>query len=100
MKKIFNTLVVLCAVIYSCQIAFANESVCACSGNQQKSVTGAACSISELKNLEKMKNEKSDAQYIVRPERDLRPVKNTPEITNFENCFLGKCLYKQMLDVR
>lgn len=100
MKKIFNTLVALFVVSYFIQIASASQFVCACRQPQQGNTTGAACSISELNNLEKMKTEKSEAVLKFRPEKNLRPVRTTLEITNYNDCFLGKCLYKHSLDIR
>lgn len=87
MKKIFKTLVVLFAVL--CAIP-----VWSCS-QQAGDITGGACSIKELNNLEKSKNEKEKVKLYSKRERNLRPTGLNPEITNICDvyCVFGMNLY-------
>lgn len=90
MKKIFNALVILCCILCS-------TAVLACSQNNTANITGAACSIKELNNLEKnvVKQRK-----MINEERNLRPVKINPANTfsDDNDCLFGMCLYKKILD--
>lgn len=97
MKKISNSLVLACAVF---SLACSSTSVYACSQDTAGFMTGGACSIKELKNLEKTKNlqERKKSQSDI--ERNLRPVRQIPneqKIIN-KNCLFGKCFYRQILD--
>lgn len=96
MKKIFKTLVIIYVVLFATSTVLA----CSCSTNTTGVVTGGACSISELTNLEKYKAEKGKWDFLAKPERNLRPVKPTLEIhkINNENCLFGMCLYRTILE--
>lgn len=91
MKKIFNSLVILCAVL--CAI-----SASACT-QQNGSITGGACSIKEL-NLEKNKAENSKMRFLPYNERNLRPVKIRIEMSKStdDECLFGMCLYRQIME--
>ena len=88
----FKALVVFCAAICVMPV-FGCAQV---TGN----MTGGACSIKELQNLEKNKTSQERVYFQVKPERNLRPVKTNPEIRNMpiEGCLFGKCLMKEILD--
>ena len=92
MKKIFITLVIFCAV-------FSVLPVCGCSQGNSESMTGGACSVKELNNLEKTGTVKGKIDSKPRMEVDLRPVKNAQEIRKNEvkTCLFGECLYKTIL---
>ena len=88
MKKIFKTLVVLFAM-------FCSGATFACSQNPAGSITGGACSISELNNLENAKTVKERLNLSSPVGRDLRPVQKNSQITKLgENCTYGLCLYR------
>lgn len=91
MKKIFNTLVILCAVFYAAPALACSKD----SGN----ITGGACSIQEL-NLEKNRTENSRIRFLPYNERDLRPVKIKVEIqkSTDDECLFGMCLYRQIIE--
>lgn len=92
MKKILQTLVVLFAV-------FCTMPVWACS-NKAGSMTGGACSISQLNNLGKNEKMQRKPNLLSKGERNLRPVKMVPEITNpDEVCYsFGMCLRQVILE--
>lgn len=91
MKKIFKTLVVLFAV-FSSGVAFA------CSQdmkNQAGGITGGACSIAELNNLENNRTVKERLNLSSSVGRDLRPIQKNSQMTKLgENCTYGMCLYR------
>lgn len=88
MKNIFKTLIVFFAVL--CAIP-----TWSCSQNIG-SMTGGACSIKELNNLEKNKTEKVNFAK----ERNLRPVRLNPEITKLCDayCVFGMNLQRILLE--
>lgn len=89
MKKILKALLVYCAV-------FCAVPVFACSQTAEK-VTGGACSIKDLNNLEK--NETLQVGVTPKRERDLRPVKLGQEYPKrlSDKCLLGLCIQKTLL---
>ena len=91
MKKIFKTLVVLFALLCS-GVAFAcSQDVKSGAGG----VTGGACSISELNNLENNKTVKERINLSSGVGRDLRPIQRNSQMTKLnENCTYGTCLYR------
>lgn len=91
MKKIFKTLVVLFAVLCS-GVAFA----CSQDTNVQAGgITGGACSIAELNNLENAKTVKERVNLSSPTGRDMRPVRKSSQITKLnDNCSYGLCLYR------
>ena len=93
MKKIFTALVVFCAV-------FSVLPVCGCSQENAGNITGGACSIKELNNLEKQRSEQGKIGSLSKMKVDLRPVRQNQEIRKNENpnCILGTCLYQTILD--
>lgn len=95
MKKIFKTLVILVAVFC---VASAIPS-CACAKKAGDVVTGSACSIAEINNLEKAKHSQEKVDVKLKNERNLRPVRLNPEIpkTMGDDCVLGNCLYKSVI---
>lgn len=105
MKKIVNSLVAFCAVttaigMLSCGAV--NTSVyAACPQGTAEVVTGGACSIKELQNLEKHRTEKSKLNFLPYGQRNLRPVRQqvqqTPK-TGDDNCLFGGCLYKKLIE--
>ena len=93
MEKIFKILLILLC-------AFCTMPVFACSSDKAETVSGAACSISELNNLEKARTDKGRIDLNSKMGVDLRPVRITPEIkaTEDKGCLFGKCLYKTILE--
>lgn len=93
MKKMLKALMVMCALFFVLPVYSCSQT----EGN----ITGGACSIKELQNLEKNKTsqEKSFFQQS-KPERDLRPVRSNPEIRQMppEGCVFGRCLFKEVLN--
>jgi len=88
MKKIFKTLVVLFAMLCS-------GATFACSQNPVGSITGGACSIAELNNLENNKTVKERINLLPQVGRDLRPIQRNSQITKiYENCNFGTCFYR------
>lgn len=92
MKKMLKALMVFCAVICVMPV-FGCAQV-------TENMTGGACSIKELQNLEKEKTSQEKVYFQVKPERNLRPVKTNPEIRNMpiQGCVFGRCLIKEILD--
>lgn len=89
MEKTIKALLVFCAVL--CVVP-----VFACTQDGNKNVTGAACSIKDLNNLEKNKNVQ---EKVMTPERekDLRPVRLNQETPKSDSdCLLGTCLQKSL----
>lgn len=92
MKKMLKALMVLCAFIcvvpaYACSQTGAN-------------ITGGACSIKELQNLEKSNASQEKVFFQLKPERNLRPVRSNLEIRQMppEGCTFGRCLLKEVLN--
>lgn len=94
MKKIFKTLVILVAVFCA-----ASTPTFACAKKAGDIVTGSACSIAEINNLEKAKHSQEKVDSKLKNERNLRPVRLGPEIpkTTGDDCIFGNCLYKSVL---
>lgn len=90
MKKILTTLVILFA---ASSVQFAS----ACSQSSAESITGAACSIKDLKALEKGK---TSQEKVLSPqnEKNLRPVRMNPEMqkSDDDECLFGMCLTKRL----
>lgn len=90
MEKVIKALLVLSFVFFAAPIWACDLKT------GEQNITGAACSIKELNNLEKNKN----AQNVVMPERnrDLRPIRLSPDIKNpADDCLFGMCLQKTLL---
>ncbi|MDD3435725.1 MAG: hypothetical protein PHC64_01080 [Candidatus Gastranaerophilales bacterium] len=87
MKKIFS-ISVICAVL-------ATGQVLACGQKESGTITGGACSVSELMNLEKNKIVLAKKDTL---ERNLRPVRPQIFMKNAGNdCLFGICPYKNIL---
>ena len=93
MKKIFQTLVVIVAV------GCANPSFGECGQTKAEIVTGGACSISELRNIEKSKIATDKTGLNPKGERDLRPLRQKDEMNKLfdDDCLFGTCLLKTLL---
>lgn len=95
MKKIYNAMLITCFALY---FLFCGNSASACS---QKGVngqiTGGACSIEELNNLENAKIQKGRMNFLSKQERDLRPYRPFIESQKSADCIFGNCLYKTIL---
>lgn len=97
MKKIFLTpAVLLAAVLFlNCEISLAT-----CSQKTTGDITGGACSIEELRNLEsKRANAGLNFGFNPKGEKDLRPVRlEQPNSKKTgDRCLFGLCLYKSLL---
>lgn len=98
MKKIFQTLVILCVFSVS------TGALAACSTKINQGVTGGACSIKELQNLEKSKTVQGRFGVLQNSQRDLRPVATKPQTYYIENpnkivCPMrGMCLYRELFE--
>lgn len=97
MKKMFKMMIILgCAF---CTIpVFAT-----CSSEKAGTVSGAACSIAELKSQEMNRTEKGRTNLgdmESKGEMNLRPVQMNTEVKAAPNgaCVFGMCLYKSLLD--
>ena len=94
MKKIFYALVILLFV--SCA-----QTASACS-QTEGSITGSACSIKNLYNLEKQSAVQKRAGFLSneeKGEKNLRPINKTPIIQKSDDdCFFGMCLYRQVIE--
>lgn len=86
MKNILKGLVILLAV-------FCTMPVLACT-KQAGSMTGGACSLKELNNLEKSGRTQEKFSFNPKHQRDLRPVKLNQEITNPCNVY---CIFDMYL---
>lgn len=90
MKKIFYTMLLACIFFYTIPVL-------ACGQQEKGTMTGAACSISELNNLGKSKTATKNLNPY--QERNLRPVKFIFEMSKSDNdCLLGTCLYKKLIN--
>lgn len=87
MKNIFKMLVVLLAV-------FCTMPVIANCTKQAGSMTGGACSLKELNNLEKSNMKQEKFSLKPKPQRNLRPVRLNSEITNPCNIY---CIFNMDL---
>lgn len=100
MTKILRTLILGCAAFS----LFCGVQVWACATDNQSSVTGSACSIRELTDLENKKHEQgmfSSEPKGVQMNRDLRPVNLNSDRDGIksinEDCLFGMCLKKKLL---
>ena len=93
MKKIFLTPVMLLLLIFA-------EPALACSQEKIGEVTGSACSVKELMNLEKQKNANANVNQDSKRERELRPVRLVPQAPtkDSDKCLFGMCLMKSLLE--
>lgn len=96
MKNVFTTLVIFSVALFT---IYAATPVYSCSKESKEIITGSACTIKELQNLEKAKNPVERLNLEPKGERDLRPVRYTQEITNIKlkECKFGVCLPKSLL---
>jgi len=95
MKKIFEMLVIFATVFYGTAALACSQEM---SGSKTEGmITGGACSISELNNLEKNKSVQKMSPFPI-GERDLRPVKLSSPKPNDVECLLGLCLYQKVLE--
>lgn len=92
MKNIFKMLAILLAL-------FCTMPVIANCTKQAGSMTGGACSIKELNNLEKINRKQEKFSLNLKHRRNLRPVKLNPEITTPCNvyCLFNMDLQKDIL---
>ena len=103
MKKIFLTPVVLFVAVFIvlCGLSISETSVMACSQKTTQDITGGACSIAELRNLEDSSADENSKffGYHPRGEKDLRPVriKQSDSKRTGDRCLFGMCLYKSLL---
>lgn len=88
MKKILTLTVILCVVFYG-------HIASACSQTTE-SITGAACSIKELQNLEKGRQTTDNPSNS--ESKDLRPLRLNVETKKNEQtkCLFGPCLYRTL----
>lgn len=100
MKKIFKTLVIFVTVFCAVSILpsvnpFATPTF-ACAKKADDVITGSACSIAEINNLEKAKHSQEKVDFKLKNERNLRPVRLNPQIPKpmGDDCIFGNCLYK------
>lgn len=87
MKMIF------CVVVYL-SIIFSSMQAFACSLDKGQA-TGGACSVKDIQNLEKNKVQE---KVNTRGEKNLRPVKITPEIKNPEQAQCIFCLQEGLFE--
>lgn len=90
MKMILCTLVSL-SIMFTMQ-PFVKTSACPL---DKGNITGGACSVKELKNLE---NQRMQEKVIVKEGKNLRPVKITPEIKNPEQTQCIFCLQEGLFE--
>lgn len=94
MKKIFLIPVILLTVLFV-------EPGQACSQKETGDFTGGACSVSELMKIEKSKAQNENAMQASKRERDLRPVRQNPQVPksdDYDKCLFGMCLIKSLLE--
>lgn len=92
MKKMSKALMVIGAFIFVMPVYSCSQS----GGN----ITGGACSIKELQNLENTRTSQEKSFFQTsKQERNLRPVKSNLEIRQMppEGCVFGRCLLKEVL---
>lgn len=85
MKTTLNTLAILLTMIFAMQ-AFACPP-------QGENITGGACSVKDIKNLEKSKMQEG-VNFNLKGEKNLRPVRLNPEITKPDESQCIFCLQK------
>lgn len=92
MKKMSKALMVLCALFFVLPVY-------SCTQNEGN-ITGGACSIKELQNLENSKTSQEKVFFQSKTERNLRPVRSNLEIRQMppEGCTFGRCLLKEVLN--
>lgn len=92
MKKMSKALIVICAFIFVLPVYSCSQT----EGN----ITGGACSIKDLQNLEKSNASQEKGFFQLKPERNLRPVRSNPEIRQMppEGCVFGRCFLKEVLE--
>lgn len=97
MKKISEALLILC-IIFCCYFCVNRASACSPNGTEEQ-ITGGACSIKDLNNLESTRASKAKSMGA---ERDLRPVKINSQMPKqqSDDCIFGKCLYRQILELK
>jgi hypothetical protein len=97
MKKVFKMLTLL--AVFVSLIFLYNPAYSACLQKFNGSATGGACYIKKENNIEKDKNTKEKTDSITKIERNLRPVKRSPELyqLKYNECLFGKCFYKTIL---
>lgn len=97
MKKIFRNFVVASVAVLV--VSFAMPVFADCQKKETEIVSGSACSISDLKTLEKNKNMGDEINSMTAKEKDLRPIKLNPKSEDAlgDNCLFGMCLYKNIL---
>lgn len=101
MKKIVNSLVTICAAFAVLSVLFCTSVYAACTQNEAEVVTGGACSIKELQNLEKHRTEKSKMNFLPYGQRNLRPVRQQVQVMpkmGDDDCLFGRCLYKSLIN--
>ncbi len=99
MKKIFIPLVLTFAIFcFSCTLT----SVYACIQDSAGYITGGACSIKELQNLEKNKSEQNKYQFQKKNGIDFAPNMRPSQIQSIDsfNCLFGMCLYRKILETQ
>lgn len=90
MKKIFITLAVIVLIFVAAPV------LAACRTKITGNMTGGACSIDELNNLDKTQMSEKKGGITLNTERDLRPVKIKSKAVpyRYSNCLLKMCLYQ------
>lgn len=81
-------------------MVFCTSVYASCVQNEAGVVTGGACSINELQNLEKNRTEKRKMNFLPYGQRDLRPVRQQVQQMpkTDDDCLFGKCLYKTLIN--
>lgn len=100
MKKMFKALLIFCVAFWT--VASAAPVFAGCHGfvvqGKGGQITGGACSIKELNNLENTRTVKGKTNIMPDGGRDLRPIKSKSEMSQSGgNCLLGICLYQTIL---
>ena len=100
MKNIFQTLAFFGVSFYIAEMTFLALPACAsCPIKLTENTTGAACSVQELGSTEKNKNMNENLGSRPKAERDLRPIRVSPEIhkSDYTKCVFGTCVYRDIL---
>ncbi len=84
---------ILCALV-SLSIIFASMQAFACALDKGN-ITGSACSVKDIQNLEKAKMQE---KVIIKEGKNLRPVKVTPEVKNPEQTPCIFCLQEGLFE--
>lgn len=95
MEKMLKTLLVSCFTF--CFVFSVNYASACPLGLTNGKMSGGACSIRDLNNLENNANG-DKANVLSRSQRDLRPVRPKSEMQKKDDCLFGMCLYKKILD--